>query len=95
MNINNQNIEFINSYNYEISMLKYIPEYQKKRFLLNSFVYLRIGVAIGIFVSLILARLFDITPTLGEVIFISTVISLACVISIINFYHKLSGMKDK
>jgi len=76
-------------------MLNRIPKNQKIRFLLNSFVYLPIGVAIGIFMSLALARLFDVSPTLGELIFISTVISLACVISTINFYRKLSGMKDK
>jgi hypothetical protein len=74
-------------------MLNKVPKNSKKRFLVNSFVYLPISFVLGITILFILARLFGISLTFGEVVFVITGTILTCVAIIINFYRKLSGEK--
>jgi hypothetical protein len=74
-------------------MLGQAQNNSKKRFIVNSFVYLPISIALSITILLILARLFGISLTFGEVVFVITGTILTCVAIIINFYRKLSGEK--
>ena len=71
-------------------MFDKIPEKQKKQFYLYSFLYLPIGVILGLLSLILLVKLVDIELDIGAYFFAILVVILASIYSVISYYQKIS-----
>ena len=74
-------------------MFKKIPEEHRKRFIINTFVYIPLGLAISLVMLKLIAKFVGIKPDLGLIIVVFLSLIFATIFSIWHFYNQLLKSK--
>jgi NhaP-type Na+/H+ or K+/H+ antiporter len=76
-------------------MLKKIPEEHRKRFIINTFIYIPLGLAISLVMLKLIAKFVGIKPDLGLIIVVILSLIFATIFSVWHFYNQLSKSKKE
>jgi hypothetical protein len=72
-------------------MFSKIPKQDRKRFVIYSFIYLPIGLIVGFSIGTMLVKFIGFKITLGGFLFVFSFVTLAAILSAVNFYRKLTN----